>query len=144
MDKGRRKVQIVKHNARNSSINAITLQVYDSNSCQIIDPVDKKIHFSILKNLQPLETSWDTSIIGSSPLITDPLPKLTDDYTKLVASTIIPTHAKNNQRTKLSFTYTAMHGVGYKYMDRVLDAIGVSIVPVEEQKDPDPDFSTVQ
>ncbi|ENN75388.1 hypothetical protein D910_05467 [Dendroctonus ponderosae] len=119
-------------------------KVYDSNACQIIDPVDKKIQSAILRNLQPLETSWNTSIIGFTPLITDPLHQLTDDYTKLVASTINPVYVNNNKKTQLSFTYTAMHGVGYKYMKRVLDAIGVHIIPVEKQKNPDPEFSTVE
>lgn len=122
----------------------LNLQVYDSNSCQIIPPIDKQIQSLILQNLQPWEFSWNVSSIDNNPLISDPLPQLWNDYTLLV-SNIISSHFKEcNKKIGLKFTYTAMHGVGYPYIKRVLDEIGVEIVAVEEQRDPDPDFSTVK
>lgn len=77
-------------------------------------------------------------------MVTDPLPQLTEDYVKLVTSTILTPFKEMNRLSELVFTYTAMHGVGYRFVRTVLDAINVRMVAVEEQKDPDPDFSTVK
>lgn len=116
--------------------------MYDSNSCQIIPPIDKQIQSLILQNLQPWEFSWNVS--NNHPLISDPLPELWDDYTLLVSNIISPLFKDCNKKVGLIFTYTAMHGVGYPYIKRVLDEIGVEIVAVEEQRDPNPDFPTVK
>lgn len=44
-----------------------------------------------------------------------------------------------------SITYTAMHGVGYKYVAAAFEAVGFApVVPVVEQCDPDPEFPTVK
>ncbi|XP_066247719.1 phosphopentomutase-like [Euwallacea similis] len=119
-------------------------KVYDSNACQIINPVDKKIQLLILENLEPWHTSWDQSILQSTSLISNPLAQLTEDYIKLVSGTILEPFKEVNRQSELIFTYTAMHGVGYPYIKGVLDAVGVKMLPVEEQKDPDPEFPTVK
>ena len=42
-------------------------------------------------------------------------------------------------------TYTAMHGVGYKFVRAAFEKMGLpSVVPVEEQCEPDPEFPTVK
>lgn len=74
----------------------------------------------------------------------DPLNEVFDQYVEKVASTILENHKEINIKTKVLFTYTAMHGVGYKYVRRLFDEIAISMVPVEEQKDPHPDFPTVK
>lgn len=118
--------------------------MYDSNACQIIPPIDKQIQSLILQNLQPWEFSWNVSSIDNNPLISDPLPQLWKDYTLLVSNIISPHLKECNKKLGLKFTYTAMHGVGYPFIKKVLDEIGVKIVAVEEQRDPDPDFPTVK
>lgn len=37
-----------------------------------------------------------------------------------------------------------MHGVGYNYIVKAFEVAGLKIIPVEEQKDPDPEFPTVK
>lgn len=66
------------------------------------------------------------------------------NYLDKIAETIRPEHKELNEKSNLLFTYTAMHGVGYQYVKKVFDRIGVRFVPVDEQKDPDPEFSTVK
>jgi len=36
-----------------------------------------------------------------------------------------------------------MHGVGHPFVERALAALDISIIPVPEQQNPDPDFPTV-
>ncbi|KAJ3642544.1 hypothetical protein Zmor_025311 [Zophobas morio] len=119
-------------------------KVYGSNGAQIVSPVDKEIQKNILRNLEPLETSWDTSVLSTSPLLSDPLDETLHDYLHTIEETILPQHKEINATAQVLFTYTAMHGVGYRYVAKVFDLIKVRMVPVEEQKDPHPDFPTVK
>ncbi|XP_008197604.2 phosphopentomutase [Tribolium castaneum] len=118
-------------------------KVYGPNGSQIISPVDKDIQRNILESLVPLDTSWDTTVLKSG-LLTDPLSETLRDYLNVINDTILPQHRELNKKAEVLFTYTAMHGVGYNYIRQVFDLIGVTMVPVEEQKDPHPDFPTVK
>ncbi|KAL1494311.1 hypothetical protein ABEB36_009928 [Hypothenemus hampei] len=120
-------------------------KVYDVNSAQIIPPTDKQIQNSILANLTPLDSSWNTQILKNNPLLLDPYNECLDLYlTNIISNGIHPDDIENNKRVALPFVYTAMHGVGYKPVQKVVDLIGVKIYPVPEQRDPDPDFPTVK
>lgn len=120
-------------------------KVYDWNSAQIIPPVDKKIQNSILENLPPLDSSWNTDILRNSPLLLDPYEECLKNYLlEIIVEEIHPDDIKNNKKVNLPFVYTAMHGVGYKSVQSVVDSVGATIYPVLEQKDPDPDFPTVK
>lgn len=92
----------------------------------------------------PLVSSWDTTVLKSSPLLKDPLSDTLKDYLDVINNTILPEHKELNKKANVLFTYTAMHGVGYNYVKQVFDLVGVRMVPVAEQKDPHPDFPTVK
>lgn len=48
-------------------------------------------------------------------------------------------------QTNLKFVHTSFHGVGHDYVQLAFKAFGFQPpIPVPEQKDPDPDFSTVK
>ena len=50
-----------------------------------------------------------------------------------------------NARTALKFVYTPVHGVGQPYAERAFAAFQFQpFISVDEQKDPDPEFSTVK
>lgn len=119
-------------------------KVYGSNGAQIISPIDKSIQKNILQNLEPWSSSWDTSIIENNDLINDPLAQTLQKYVDAVSRIVLEEHKAINSKTDLKFTYTAMHGVGYNYVVRALNAVNLKVIPVEEQKDPDPDFPTVK
>jgi len=122
-------------------------KVYWTNGCQIISPVDESIASNIMKNLEP----WDLPALDSEEakaLVSDPLDDIFARYVqdsfknlchnaeydaKLVAEGKAP-----------KIVYTAMHGVGTKFVYRVVDEFKLApLIPVKEQIDPDPDFSTV-
>lgn len=119
-------------------------KVYGANGAQIIPPADKLIQNSILQNLTPLDTSWDTSILKKSCLLKDPLQEILDHYLKIISEAILPEHKELNKKVGMPFTYTAMHGVGYPYVQKLCDIVGIKIIPVLEQRDPDPEFPTVK
>lgn len=141
-------------------------KVYWGNGCQIIPPHDKGIQNSILENLQPEESSWDTSIVYKHTLFKDPLEEVMESYFSEIKKNVLYAHLAKNSPVK--FVYTPTHGVGYNYMQRAFETTGFKVrfeitsircltkvfqliffylqpfIVVEEQKDPDPEFPTVK
>lgn len=119
-------------------------KVYWSNGAQIMSPHDKDIQKSILNNLCPLETSWDLTRLNS-PLIKDPYEEVLACYCTKLRQNIPKTFSDRNTRCSMKFVYTAMHGVGYPYIVEAFKIAGLlDVLPVVEQRDPDPNFSTVK
>lgn len=51
----------------------------------------------------------------------------------------------DNEATSLKFVYTAMHGIGAPFAERAFSCFHLpKFVPVAEQIQPDPEFSTVE
>ncbi|XP_063241021.1 phosphopentomutase isoform X2 [Bacillus rossius redtenbacheri] len=118
-------------------------KVYWQNGAQIIPPHDKGIQGQILGNLEPWPGSWDTSALGASDMLRDPLQAARDQYFRTLGGSVLD--ARLNSGTSLRFTYTAMHGVGHAYMAEAFRSCCFQpLVTVEEQKDPDPEFPTVK
>ncbi|KAK3928657.1 Phosphoglucomutase-2 [Frankliniella fusca] len=119
-------------------------KVYWDNGAQIISPHDKHIQESILANLVPWDTSRDISVLQSDKnKCLDPLDEVTTIYFEHLKNALLTPTV--NASSPLKFTYTAMHGVGYKYMKEAFQIAGFKpFIAVEEQKDPDPEFSTVK
>lgn len=118
-------------------------KVYWENGAQIISPHDKGIQKCILENLEPLESSWDTSEIYKHPLFKDPLDEVLKAYYEDLKDGVL--YPDINKNTILKFTYTAMHGVGFNYMTSAFETANFKpFIVVEEQKDPDPEFPTVK
>ncbi|XP_074649687.1 phosphopentomutase-like [Tubulanus polymorphus] len=117
-------------------------KVYWDNGSQIIPPHDSGISAEILANLEPLESSWDTSIVEKSQLCKDPYTTIKINYFTDV--TKLCHHKGLNGMTKVKFTYTAMHGVGWHFCEDSFKAFGLPpFIPVTEQVEPDPEFPTV-
>lgn len=57
------------------------------------------------------------------------------------AISLVP--ANNPNRGSLGITYTAMHGVGFKVIDKIAKDLGFSLGSVSSQQDPNGDFPTV-
>ncbi|KAL3880512.1 hypothetical protein ACJMK2_032746 [Sinanodonta woodiana] len=118
-------------------------KVYWTNGAQITSPIDREISKCISENLEPWKTSWDTSVLETSPLCMDPYDKIFEAYNKDVVHLCY--FREQNARSSVKFTYTAMHGVGYPYAVKSLQMFGFPPpIPVKEQIEPDPEFSTVK
>lgn len=89
-------------------------KVYWDNGSQIISPHDKEIQKSILDNLEPLSSSWDTSIVYTNPLFKDPLSEVMKSYFSHIKKNVLYPEVTAN--TPLKFVYTPVHGVGFDYM----------------------------
>ncbi|KAI4209729.1 MAG: hypothetical protein LQ351_007383 [Letrouitia transgressa] len=114
-------------------------KVYGSNGAQINSPVDSAIATSIAQNLQPEVWGLDGSIHRRENILLSMKPKYRDTLTSQVE---LSQQLQNTPR----FVYTPLHGVGLPFFVAALDQIqlSTSMVPVEEQADPNPDFPTVK
>jgi phosphomannomutase len=95
---------------------------------------------------------------GTSPLLHDVTEKLRNAYfsylqdmshsryvLKVLLTTLNPINRDQNLSTSVKFVSTAMHGVGHDYAARAFEVFGFPpFTPVEDQKDPDPNFPTVR
>lgn len=118
-------------------------KVYWENGSQITSPHDKEILKCIEESVEPWDGSWNENIADGSPLRSDPLDEICKSYMEDLK--VICFHRDLNAKTSLRFVHTAFHGVGHDYVQLAFKAFGFAPpIPVQEQKDPDPDFSTVR
>jgi len=90
-----------------------------TNIFQIIFPVDKDIQKSITEHLEPEECVWNTEDIYNNSLLVNPLIDLQKHYNCFVDKMLFPNLDKI--KTNIIFTYTPMHGVGYRYIKNVFE-----------------------
>jgi phosphomannomutase len=90
-------------------------------SVQIIPPHDKGIESAILNNLSPWENSWDTSILATNNQLSDPLQEAKHFYMQTLGKDVQQQNL--NRDCNINFTYTAMHGVGYLYMEEAFRTV---------------------
>lgn len=70
---------------------------------------------------------------------------LTRNYLAYIEDSIAGDKKAINRSAGLSITFTALHGVGHMFLSRALEISGFhDISPVESQKNPDPEFSSVK
>ncbi|KAH8355087.1 hypothetical protein KR093_005377 [Drosophila rubida] len=118
-------------------------KIYWTNGVQIIEPHDEGITQAILDNLKPKEDSWDETVLCSNDLLCDPYNDVVPAYFDALKKEMSCAFLEANSKCQLSFTYTAMHGVGYPFVKLAFAKIGLKpVLPVREQIDPDPEFST--
>ena len=120
-------------------------QVYWANGAQIIPPHDKAIQQSILSNLAPLETSWNVDVLANCTLLADPYEQMFKAYHEALSGNLPTKFVEcNAANSELRFVYTAMHGVGYPYVEEAFRIAKLQpVVAVPEQKEADPEFPTV-
>ncbi|KAM3615782.1 uncharacterized protein V6R79_007700 [Siganus canaliculatus] len=119
-------------------------KVYWANGAQICSPHDKEILKSIQEELEPWSSScWDQDLVDTCPLRTDPLTQINSCYMDELGSLCF--HRDLNSRCPLKFVHSSFHGVGHSFVQQAFLTFGFSPpIPVPEQKDPDPNFSSVR
>lgn len=116
-------------------------------SCKIWCKLNKNILLLcfICFLLSPLESSWNLELLKSDHL-KDPYNQMSDLYFEKLEANVPKSFVTDyNTTSKLRFVYTAMHGVGYPFVEKGFETIGLQpTMPVMEQRDPDPEFPTVK
>ena len=81
---------------------------------------------------------------GSSPLISAVPDEVDKTYIDELSGLTLSKEATEKCGKNLKLVYTPVHGSGYVPVTRILDRLGINVTVVEEQKNPDPEFSTVK
>lgn len=116
-------------------------KVYWENAVQIIAPHDVGISASIQENLEV--KTWDGDSAYSSPLRKNSTYKLIEAYFGYLQG--LCNNKLLNASCGIQFVNTSMHGVSHLFMERGFNTFGFPrFIPVEKQKDPNPDFPTVK
>lgn len=124
-------------------------KIYWENACQIIPPHDIGISNEISKNLRP----WCSYATLPLPEVIDVTEEAVQKYMNHTVQTLHCNSAEmNSVRNKVivhfqkcpRIMYTAMHGVGYRYVKDLLHHFDLpEVAIVKEQINPDPSFPTV-
>lgn len=71
------------------------------------------------------------------------IPLYNEKLLKNIPRNYIDNHNKNSSA---KFVYSAMHGVGFPYVEKSFELVNLKghLIPVAEQRDPDPEFPTVK
>ena len=115
-------------------------KVFWSDGAQIVPPHDRLIadHIDKLVDLSTLQLPAMDDLVARARVISPPS-EVADRYVEAILNQRVCTDVSD-----LSVVYSAMHGVGWPMVNRSLTAAGYEcIVPVVEQRDPDPNFTTV-
>ncbi|BFZ56401.1 hypothetical protein PYCC9005_003447 [Savitreella phatthalungensis] len=111
-------------------------KVYYENGCAIIPPHDHGISSEIDRCARedPLEPLVAESTASAQLIFDKVYPEYQTRVDKLIGTV----------QGSLSVVYTPMHGVGLPYAHDLASRLGVQLLPVPEQAQPDPEFSTVK
>ena len=112
-------------------------KVYLGDGRQIVSPVDEQIS-SLIKTVS------DVRKIPQGDAGNNVSEKVVNTYTALTSQLIAEGPTSEAQRKAVSSVYTAMHGVGWKTLQAVMNSSGFNEPNAAlEQRDPDPAFPTV-
>ncbi|KAH8418642.1 hypothetical protein KR222_008317, partial [Zaprionus bogoriensis] len=115
-----------------------------NNGAPILTPHDKKMHDAMMTRLEPLPSSWDLTTLEDHPLLFDPYREIYQEYYELLKNQIPENYLESNECSQLRFIYTPLHGVGFHYIREAFYQVRLKpVIPVAQQKDPDPEFPTV-
>ena len=118
-------------------------KVFWSNGPQIKPPHDKNILHSIALNMEPesdLAFREDLSEFGDK--LIDPFEEIHNTYMETLKSKLFRKSLNQGLRSKI--VYSAMHGVGSRFIDAAFEIASFpQVIHVPEQKEPNPDFPTV-
>lgn len=120
-------------------------KVYDNNGCQLTDELASKVYdyicdISVFEEIKILDENEALKLkkleyIGE---------KIDSIYIENVKNLVIRKDLVKNNSSNLKIVYTPLHGSGYRPITRVLDELGFDkLMIVEEQKNPDGNFTTV-
>ncbi|KAG9342451.1 hypothetical protein JZ751_016453 [Albula glossodonta] len=118
-------------------------KVYWENGAQIIPPHDKGIASAIEENVEPWPQSWEEHLAQESPLVKDPYQDINREYFKAIQEVCF--NRSINKSSEVKFIHTSVHGVGHAFVQSAFQAFDLRPpFAVPEQKDPDPEFPTVE
>lgn len=117
-------------------------KVYWSDGAQVVPPHDKGIIAEVRKVSDTVKT-MDLSEAKEKGLIIPIDSEIDTPYREMVVGQSLRPALVKERGAGLKVVFTPLHGTGLIPVETVLDDLGIKIIAVPEQKDPDGDFPTV-
>ncbi len=121
-------------------------KVYDEDGCQLVPQLAEKV----MKEIDKIDDITSTRPMAVNEavkkgLITFIGSDVDNEYMKYLKTLRINADVTDSKAKDYRVVYTPLHGTGYVPVTRILKETGFdSVMVVEEQAEPDPDFSTVR
>lgn len=118
-------------------------KVYWSDGAQVVPPHDKGIIGEVHKVSGPV-AAMNRVEAGEKGLISPIDREIDDAYNKMVVNQSLKPELVKERGTGLKVVYSPLHGTGLIPVETVLNELGINVITVPEQRDPDGDFPTVE
>jgi phosphoglucomutase len=117
-------------------------KVYWSDGGQITPPHDSGI-IEMVKNVSTPEKAMDEHKALKDGLLVYIDKEIDNKYKKMVNSYFLNLELIKEKGQELKVVYTPLHGTGTMLVEGILGDLGIKVITVPEQREPDGDFSTV-
>lgn len=118
-------------------------KVYWSDGAQVVPPHDRGI-IEEVKRVKDEIVSIGFEEAREKGLLTPLGEEIDLEFMAMVKRLSLRPELVASQGKNVSIVYTPLHGTGVVFVERVLAEIGIQVVPVPEQNEPDGNFPTVQ
>lgn len=98
----------------------------------------------VVKEIEQITDYLSVGCDEKSPLISAVSKKVDKTYMKALSKLTLSKKAIKKCGKDLKLVYTPVHGSGYVPVTNILARLGINVTVVEEQKNPDTEFSTVK
>lgn len=119
-------------------------KVYDHEGCQLIPELADEV----IAKVNEIDNPFTIEVISFEQLVASGMISLIDktvDDAYLARVSQVPKHfnVKVNNKKNIKIVFTPLHGTASVHMVKLLEKHGFTVIPVQEQMVPDPNFSTL-
>lgn len=118
-------------------------KVYWSDGAQIVAPHDSRIIETVMAVSADEITSMDKQAALEQGLLEYVDAEIDDAFVAMVKRQSVQPELLSEKGGEVTAVYTPLHGTGAMMVERVLGELGVTVITVPEQREPDGEFPTV-
>lgn len=116
-------------------------KAYWNDGAQVIEPHDEGIIAEVTKVDTVKTISKEQALLQKKLILIDK--EIDDPYWAMVKSKLFRTELIKQKAKEVKVVYTPLHGTGALHVEKILGDLGLRVITVPEQKNPDSTFPTV-
>ena len=117
-------------------------KAYWNDGAQVIEPHDQGIIDEVNSVTEVKTISKEEAVKAGSLIMIDK--EIDDKYWAMVKSQLFRPDLIKEKTGEVKIVYTPLHGTGAMHVEKVLGDLGLTVITVPEQREPDGNFSTVE
>ncbi len=117
-------------------------KAYWNDGSQVIEPHDQGIIDEVNSVTEVKTISKEEAIKAGSLILIDK--EIDEKYWAMVKSQLFRPDLIKEKAGEVKIVYTPLHGTGAMHVEKVLGDLGLTVITVPEQREPDGNFSTVE